>query len=109
MAEIKKAMPNSFIRPDCCLVALAKLEESLNLDQLIDFLELWHRVAKHAKKILVYLQKNSFLSNNNLDLVFLSKIKRKAFFQALRHSKKQKNIDDPLVAKKAQMVSLRNQ
>lgn len=76
--------------PDSCLIAVAKLGESLNLDKLIEFLKPWNRVAKYAKDILVCLQKNSLLSDTShpdyLDL--LSKAKQKATLQALYHFKK---------------------
>lgn len=102
-------MSNSLVLSDCFLVALAKSKRLLNLDQLIDFLEHWHRIVKHTKEIFICPQKNSFLLNDNLDLVFPFKIEQKAFFQALRHFKKPKNMDNLLVAKEAQIVFLRNQ
>lgn len=96
---------------DSCLAAVAKSRGLLNLDKLIEFLEPWYGIAKYAKDILVCLQKNSPPSDashpDHLDLP--SKAKQKATLQALRHSKKQKNMDDPLVAEEAQMISLQDQ
>lgn len=45
-AGIRKAMPESLILRDCCLVALAKSEGLLNLTELINFLKPWHGVFK---------------------------------------------------------------
>ena len=44
-------MPKSLIIPDCCLVALAKSEGLLNLTELIEFLEPWHNIFKHAQEL----------------------------------------------------------
>lgn len=58
------------------------------------------------------MQKNSPPSDANPHLDHLdlpSKAKRKAILQALRHFKKQKNMDDFLVAEKAQIISFRDQ
>lgn len=51
IAGVKMIMPESFIMLDCCLVALAKSEGLLNLTKLIEFLEPWHGISKHAQEI----------------------------------------------------------
>ena len=105
-------MLKSLVIPDSCLATVAKSGGSLNLDELIEFLKPWHGVAKHVKDILLYLQKNSPPSNANPHLDHLnlpSKVKQKAILQALCHFKKQKIMDNSLVAEKAQMVLLRDQ
>lgn len=72
---IKKAIVKSFIMPDCYFIALAKSKESFLLDRPIKFLEPWHEVDKHAKEILIYLQKNNSLFDNNPHLNIQSKAK----------------------------------
>lgn len=102
-------MSNSLLIPDTCLVVLAKLRRLMDLDQLIEFLRLWTRVAKHANSILFCLQKNSFLIP---DLDFLlnppTKAQRKATLKVFQTSKKLKYIDDPLVVKEACITALRD-
>lgn len=99
-------MLESLVILDCCLIALTKSRKLFNFDILIEFFEPWHRVDKYTKEIFICLQKNSPLFDNNLYLDLPFQTKQKATFQALYNSKKQKKIDDPLVAKKAQMISL---
>lgn len=101
-------MPKGYVMPDCCLLTLAKLRELFNLDILIEFPEPWHGVDKYTKEILICLQKNSPLFDNNPHFDLLFKAEQKATLQTFRNSKKQKNMDDPLIAEKAQMVSLRD-
>lgn len=71
-------MLEALIILDSCLFTVAKWGGSLNLDKLIKFLKPLHRVAKHAKDILVCLQKNSLSSDTNPhldDLDLFSKAK----------------------------------
>ena len=113
-AGVKKAMPESLVMPDCCLIALAKSRGLLNFTELIKFLEPWHDVSKHAEEILHCLKKNrpslNSDANPNVDSAthLPSKAERKATLQALRASKKLKNMDDPLIAEDARMVALRD-
>ena len=109
-AGVKMIMPESLIMPDCCLVALAKSERLLNLTELIEFLEPWHGVSKHAQEIFQCLEKNRPPPIPEAPVPNLpSKAERKATLQALRASKRLKNMDNPLITKEAQIVALRNQ
>ena len=51
-------MPESLVMPDYCLVALVKSEGLLNIKELIEFLEPWYAVSKHAQEIFHCLEKN---------------------------------------------------
>ena len=102
-AGVTRAMPESLVLPDCCLVALAKSEGLLNLTELIKFLEPWHGVSKHAQEIFHCLEKNRPPLDSNAEppeANLLSKAKQKLAVQSLRASKK-KTTEDPLAAKEA--------
>lgn len=102
-------MPEVLTMPDYCLVALAKSGELLaTLSQLIEFLELWHSVSKYVDEIFLYLQSNypPLEAKPDLSLCLLSRAKRKTNLQSLQLSKKQKNIDDPIIAHNAHMTAL---
>ena len=104
-------MSDSLFMLDACLIALAKLGEIFDLDQLIEFLKPWYGVAKYADDIFLCLQKKS-ASALGLDLPpseIPSKAQRKATLKALRNSKKLKYMDDPLVAEEARITALRDQ
>ncbi len=49
--DVIESMPESLIIPDCYLASLVKSGEILKLKDLPEFLEPWHGVDKHAKKI----------------------------------------------------------
>lgn len=51
-------MLKSLIMPDCCLVSLAKSGGTLKLEDLLEFLEPWHGINKHANKIFQCLEMN---------------------------------------------------
>lgn len=76
---------------------------------MIDVLKPWYGIVKYIKKILISLPKNNSLSDTNLNVVFPSKAEQKISFQVLYYFKKQKNIDNQLVTKKAQIVFLPDQ
>lgn len=74
-------MLKNFVMPENCLTAIAKSRQLFTLDKLIEVLKPWHRIANYTNDILIYLQKNSPLSEANpehLDLSF--KAKQKAVF-----------------------------
>lgn len=102
-------MSNSLLMSDTYLVALAKLRRLIDLDQLIEFLKPWTRMAKHANSILLCLQKNSFLIPG-LDFLLNppTKAQRKATLKVFQTSQKLKYIDDPLVVKEACITALRD-
>lgn len=78
-AGMKNTMPESLVMPDCCLVTLVKSEGLLNITELIEFLEPWHGVSKHAQKIFHCLEKNSPPPNLEAPVPnLLSKAERKA-------------------------------
>ena len=109
-AGVKNITPKSLVMPNCCLVALVKSEGLLNITKLIEFLKPWHSISKHSQEILHCLEKNRPPPNPEaLVPNLLSKAKQKAALQALRASKKLKLMDNPLIAKEAQIVALRDQ
>lgn len=109
-AGVKNTMLESLVMPNCCLVALVKSEGLLNITELIEFLELWHGVSKHAQETFHCLEKNRPPPNPEAPIPNLpSKAERKAALQALRAFKKLKLMDNPLIAKEAQIVALRDQ
>lgn len=58
--KIKKVIANSFFLLDYFFIALIKSKRLLNLHLLVNFFKSWHRIGRHNKKIIIYLQKNSF-------------------------------------------------
>lgn len=98
-------MPEGLTMPDCCLVALAKSRELLATPgQLIEFLEPWHSVFKYVDKIFLCLEFNRPPLEVKTNLPLSSRVKRKTNLQALRASKKLKNMDDPIIAQDTQMT-----
>lgn len=103
LSGIKRAISESCIMPNSCLATMSKSEKSLNSDKLIEVFEPWHGVVKYAKDILSYFSKISPSSDTNSHfdhLDFSFKTKQKDTLQALHYSKKQQNMDDPLIAEK---------
>ena len=66
-AGVKKAMPESLVILDCCLIALAKSGRLLNFTKLIKFFEPWHGISKHAEEILHCLEKNRPSLNSDVN------------------------------------------
>lgn len=76
---------------------------------MVHFLKPWYGIANHAKDIFFYLQKNSLLPLGLGALLDLpSKARRKAMLKTPKTFKKLKYIDDPKIAKKAYLTTLKN-
>lgn len=105
-------MPNNALMSDSSFLVLAKDRGLLhNIPTLLQFLKPWsQRISTYADEILLCLEKNSPRSNAPLNptIVQPTKAKRKAILKAARTSKKLKYIDNPLVAKQAWAVELRD-
>ena len=107
IARVTKAIPESLVLPDYCFVALAKSKELSNLMELIKFLEPWHSISIHIQEIFYCLEENYPSLDSNAELPEANlpfKTEQKLALQALRTSKK-KTTEDPLAAKKAQIVA----
>lgn len=78
-------MLSSLIISDCYFALLVKSEEILKLKDLVDFLEPWYSINKHANKIFQYLDINRFHLDANAKLLLLppSEAKWKTVFQTI--------------------------
>lgn len=106
-----RLISDSLLILDTCLAVLAKSEKLVNSQfQLVDFLKPWCDVAKYTDNILFYLQKNSLLPLGfNVSLNLLSKTQKKITLKAFRTFIKLKYMNDPKVAEKAHLTTLRDE
>lgn len=106
-----RSMCDSLLMPDVYLATLAKFEGSLNSwVQLVNFLKPWCGVANDVDDILICLQKNSLLPPSlDASLDLHSKAERKATLKTFRTFKKLKYMDDPKVAEKVHLTTLRDE
>lgn len=89
---------------DKCLIALAKNGNSfLDTSKVREFFCLWHSVNKYIEDILVCIRWSSSHGNNPPN-----KANRKEVLCITQVSKKVKSINDPAVAKAAQVMALRD-
>ncbi len=105
---VTKLMPKSLIMSDCCLASLAKSGGIFKFEDLLEFLDPWHSIDKHANKIFKCLEMNR--PPLDIDAKPLlqspSKAERKNVLQTLQTSKKLKNMDNLVIAENVRMTGL---
>lgn len=102
-------IPDTILMTDSCLVALAKGADDLQDEtKLREFLQRWPQLSKYTSGILKCLHQSSHKIATHGETVS-TKAMRKEALRSAWASKKTKYMDDPKVAKAAEIEALRDQ